>query len=344
MESLNKKVKGIKELEKVSSEMSIMDVEFYDGSVAKYVSSYTSALNFLDKDVIVELRDDLFQGKVCKYIAQLTLTSVTSTLSREKDIKLYSEQTGEIFSTIAFEDIPDSGVLGAILFCTNVKLEKSDRSTWFRFTCLDRNRKSCNVRLFDPIRDTADFIGRYVSMDIRKGNIDYIARKVSIESGRAPEANPEIRIAKSFIFDVVKDYPDITEFLNKSQLLDYIEKYNLDEDIEPGYELVRLAIELEQIRNLKNVTKEIDIHAMMKKSLLDRGYCISDNETTVKSKELQNIYEAIKLNAIGSKMEMHLIDPNTTINTAEINLIKDFRSIANTIAKVNRTYFYDKIK
>lgn len=344
MESQNKRVKSVKELEKVSKDMSIIDIEFYDNSIAKYVSSYSSALSFIDKDVIVELRDDIFKGQVCKYISQLTMTSVTTTLTKEQDLKLYSEETGEIFSTIAFEDIPDSGVMGAILFCTNVQYQKSDKSTWFKFTCLDRNRKSCNVRLFDPIRDTANFIGRYLSMDIRKGNIDYIARKVSIQPGIAPEANPEIRIAKAFIFDVVKEYEDIVNFLNTSQILDYVEKYNLEEDIEPGYEMVRLAIELEQIRNLKNVTKEVDIHAMMKKVLLDRGYCISDNETTVKSKALQNIYEAIKLNAIDSKMVMHLIDPDTKLNTAEINLIKDFRSIANTIAKVNRTYFFDRIK
>lgn len=344
METQYKKIKSINKLEDISSDMCIMDVVFTDNTSAKYVSSYSNALNFLDKDVAIELRDDLFHGRVEKFISTLSVTTVATTLDRDTNFKLYSEDAGQIYSTIAFPDIPDSGVMGAIMFCTNVKLERSDKSTWFRFTCLDRNRKSCNVRLFDPIRDTANFIGRYVKMDIRKGKFDYIATKVSIEMGTAPEANPEIRVARAFILDIIKDYPTIMDFVTHSNILDYIEKYNIDEEIEPGYEMVRLAIELEQIRNFNNITNGLDVQAMMKACILYRGYCISDNDSTVKSKPLQNIYVAIQNNGIKSKMEMHLLDRETELRTAEYELLNDIRGIADKIVKVNRTYFYDKIK
>lgn len=342
-ESQVKTVKGITELDKVNSTTSIMDVKFTDESSAKYISTYSSALNFIDKEVIVELRDDFFQGKIVPFIAQLTVTSVTNVISREADMKLYTEDTGETYATVAFGDIPEAGAIGAILFCTNVKFEKSDRAYWCTLTCLDRNRRSCQVRLFEPDRDTANYINRYVEMNIKKRKTFFNATKVSIRQGLAPAANPEIQLAKTFILDVVKDEKFILEFLEKTKLLEYIEKYNFDEVIEPGYEMVRLAIEIEMIRNLKNVTKDLDISAMLKYAIVRRGYCTTHNEDTVKSKNVQNLYFAIQNGLIKSKLDMCLLDKESEKVVPEKEILEDFHSLANKIALVNRTYFYDKL-
>lgn len=321
-----------------------MKVTFTDETSALYVSNYSSALDFIGKEVLVDFREDIYKGTVEKYIAQLSHTSVTTVLDRETDMKLYTEDTGEIYSTISFGDVPDFGITGAIVFCTNAIFEKSDKSDWVKFTCLDRNRKSGNVRLFKPMRDRANFINRYIQLNIKKGKIDFITDKVELAPGRAPEPNPEIKVAKTFILDIVRDEPEIMEYINKTQILDFIEKYNLDEEIEPGYEMVRLAIEIEQIRNLKNVTKDLNISSMMKYAILRRGYCITNNGKTVKSKELQNLYMAIEHNGIKSPLEMCLIDPLNSNIVPEKEILEDIHNISNKLALVNRTYFYDRIK
>lgn len=324
--------------------MSLMEVIFTDDTSAIYTADYSRALSFLNKEVIVELRDDVYHGTIRKFISTLTQTTVTNVLSRESNLKLFAEDSREIFSTIAWGDITEAGATGALLFCTNVQFEKSDKAYWAKLTCLDRNRQSAIVRLFSPERDSANYNGRYIKMTLKKSKNYFNATRVELEQGMAPAVNPEIQIAKTFILDVLRPYEDIIQYLEKTRLLEYIERYNLDEDIEPGYEMVRLAMEVEMIDNLKNVTNQLNIGAMLKHAVIGRSYCITNDGKIVKSKRLQNLYMAIEHKVIKSALDMCLLDPENERVVPERGILESFHNLASQLALVNRTYFHDRIK
>lgn len=345
MESQIKVVKTITELEKVGNTgRSFLKLEFEDGDSAIMLSNMSTTLKYLNQQVLVSFREDFYQRAVHKFVNEITVESREVTLSQTENIRLYSEESGQIMSTISFKDVSESGFKQAVVFCTNSKIERSDKATWCRLVCLDKDRMSANIRLFDPIGWKEDYNNKYLRLDIKKGKIDFISTRAEIMHEISFKQNPEIVIAKTFIMNTIKDYPEIVEFVNRTKILDYIQVYNVDEDIEPGYEMVRLATEIGIIQYLVNVTKNLNIEALLKNAILRRAYCTITDENVVQSKAAKNLIYGIVNKGVTSKKDMCLIDKENTREIPEKEVRDCIENLANVIIKANRTYFYEDIE
>lgn len=259
---------SIVRMKEVSEDTDILRVEIDNDVKAYMIFNYAESLVFLNKEVIVSYRKDIYEGKIELFINTLTIPVKVTTLDREAGIKLFTDQSDNN-SNVSFMDLaPGSTMLGAVMYCISSSYESSDRAVWMELKVRDRAGRVAKLRLFDPEFGVAKFDGMYIKANIKRNDYGLNTKEISLMDLEFPP-NPEIQIARTYIENYFIGDADMLAVLQRTKLLDFMQDYV---ELELGYALLRAAIQLDILSELRNVFNEVNFKAISYAIMMQYGY------------------------------------------------------------------------
>lgn len=261
------KLTKIELLESYATEQQLMRLTFDDGKDSAYIIwSHANLVQYLNDEVIATFRQDMYNGTISKFVNTIAKVGVVHTLERSNNVKLYVDVTDN-HSNIRFKEIEDGGTaVNAIVYVTDIRFDSSARAEWADLTVMDQARKIAQLRIFSPDSKIQDFKGRYVMCDIRKNRYGLSTDSVVTVDNAFP-FSPEVEISERFLMDAFAEDADILTLLAETKFADFAKKVV---DLEPGYILVRLAIELDVASELANLVKEVDVDLIKRCLLIEK--------------------------------------------------------------------------
>ena len=254
-------------LESYATEQQLMRLTFDEGKDSAYIIwSHANLVQYLNDEVIATFRQDMYNGTISKFVNTIAKVGVVHTLERSNNVKLYVDVTDN-HSNIRFKEIEDGGTaVNAIVYVTDIRFDSSARAEWADLTVMDQARKIAQLRIFSPDSKIQDFKGRYVMCDIRKNRYGLSTDSVVTVDNAFP-FSPEVEISERFLMDAFAEDADILTLLAETKFADFAKKVV---DLEPGYILVRLAIELDVASELANLVKEVDVDLIKRCLLIEK--------------------------------------------------------------------------
>lgn len=261
------KLTKIELLESYATEQQLMRLTFDEGKDSAYIIwSHANLVQYLNDEVIATFRQDMYNGTISKFVNTIAKVGVVHTLERSNNVKLYVDVTDN-HSNIRFKEIEDGGTaVNAIVYVTDIRFDSSTRAEWADLTVMDQARKIAQLRIFSPDSKIQDFKGRYVMCDIRKNRYGLSTDSVVTVDNAFP-FSPEVEISERFLMDAFAEDADILTLLAETKFADFAKKVV---DLEPGYILVRLAIELDVASELANLVKEVDVDLIKRCLLIEK--------------------------------------------------------------------------
>ena len=261
------KLTKIELLESYATEQQLMRLTFDEGKDSAYIIwSHANLVQYLNDEVIATFRQDMYNGTISKFVNTIAKVGVVHTLERSNNVKLYVDVTDN-HSNIRFKEIEDGGTaVNAIVYVTDIRFDSSARAEWADLTVMDQARKIAQLRIFSPDSKIQDFKGRYVMCDIRKNRYGLSTDSVVTVDNAFP-FSPEVEICERFLMDAFAEDADILTLLAETKFADFAKKVV---DLEPGYILVRLAIELDVASELANLVKEVDVDLIKRCLLIEK--------------------------------------------------------------------------
>lgn len=261
------KLTKIELLESYATEQQLMRLTFDEGKDSAYIIwRHANLVQYLNDEVIATFRQDMYNGSIAKFVNTIAKVGVVHTLERSNNVKLYVDVTDN-HSNIRFKEIEDGGTaVNAIVYVTDIRFDSSARAEWADLTVMDQARKIAQLRIFSPDSKIQDFKGRYVMCDIRKNRYGLSTDSVVTVDNAFP-FSPEVEISERFLMDAFAEDADILTLLAETKFADFAKKVV---DLEPGYILVRLAIELDVASELANLVKEVDVDLIKRCLLIEK--------------------------------------------------------------------------
>ena len=261
------KLTKIELLESYATEQQLMRLTFDEGKDSAYIIwSHANLVQYLNDEVIATFRQDMYNGSIAKFVNTIAKVGVVHTLERSNNVKLDVDVTDN-HSNIRFKEIEDGGTaVNAIVYVTDIRFDSSARAEWADLTVMDQARKIAQLRIFSPDSKIQDFKGRYVMCDIRKNRYGLSTDSVVTVDNAFP-FSPEVEISERFLMDAFAEDADILTLLAETKFADFAKKVV---DLEPGYILVRLAIELDVASELANLVKEVDVDLIKRCLLIEK--------------------------------------------------------------------------
>lgn len=260
-------------VEHFQQEIDMCRIEIDNGSDSAYIIwNYTNLLTYLGEEIICTFRQDIYRGTPAKFVNTLAKVGVVHTLEREDNIKLYVDKLDN-HCTISFRDIAEGHTVERVtVYVVDVTMDSSARATWWDLTVQDRDRKIATLRLFNPEGSDSDYKGRYILCDIRRNKYGFSTDAiVTVDSSFS--YSPEVLVAESFI---TKTFADDSQALNAMQSVNFIETAKRYVAEEPGYLLVRLAMELDIANEMANLTRDVPVSLLRHALLLDKFWVLNN--------------------------------------------------------------------
>lgn len=325
---------SITKLEDLSGGIEILLVTIDEDIKAYMIFNYADSLQFLNQEVIVSYRKDIYQGKIETFINTLTIPVKVTTLDKEDNIKLYTEQTDNN-SNVCIADLQyGQTMIGAILYCV-ASSYNSKNTVWMELKVRDRAGKISTLRLFDPESYKLRYDGIYIKANIKRSKWGLTSEAIAPMSLEfAP--NPELKICRVFIERYFLEDHVMGNILDRTKLLDHMESHI---DIELGYLLVRAAIEINILEGLKDVFKEVDFKAVSYAILMQYGY-VTKEEAGSYSTLLKSITFTLqqKMPADTASKVLSILDVNEEgmEPTAEKRLFSKINDLAKEIINIRK--------
>lgn len=266
------KITKVSLLQKFDTELDLCELEFDNGADRAYIIwNYTNLMTYNGEEAIVTFRMDMYKGSAARFVNTLAKVGVVHTLEREDNIKLYVDKLDN-HCTICFRDIAEGHTVQRVtVYVVNVDMDSSARATWWDLTIQDRDRKLARLRLFNPEGSDSDYKGRYILCDISRNKYGFSTNAIVTVDSQFPYS-PEVAVAETFI---TKTFAEDTGALQAMQSTSFIEIAKRYVSEEPGYVLVRLAMELDIANELVNLTGDVDVALIKQCLLLDKFWVLN---------------------------------------------------------------------
>ena len=325
------KLTKIELLESYATEQQLMHLTFDEGKDSAYIIwSYANLVQYLNDEVIATFRQDMYNGTVAKFVNTIAKVGVVHTLERSNNVKLYVDVTDN-HSNIRFKEIEDGGTaVNAIVYVTDIRFDSSARAEWADLTVMDQARKIAQLRIFSPDSKIQDFKGRYVMCDIRKNRYGLSTDSVVTVDNAFP-FSPEVEISERFLMDAFAEDADILTLLAETKFADFAKKVV---DLEPGYILVRLAIELDVASELANLVKEVDVD-LIKRCLLIEKFNVFQ-QTSPYRNDIVTFVTASRYRFDHKNEVLLTLYSDEEKFSMERVVLKQVREMANTIINVKK--------
>lgn len=259
---------SIVKVKEISQDIDVLKVTIDDTVEAYMIYMYAESLVFLNQEVIVSYRKDLLDGKIETFINTLTIPVKVNTLDRDDGIKLYVQREDNNSNCCLYDICEGESMVKAILYCISTEYESSVKAVWLTLKVRDRAGRVAKLRLFDYDNRDADYSGTYIQANIKRTKYGFNTDMIEpVDLNFAP--NPEVDIAKTYITRHFGADVHMTSLLNRTRLLDFMEEYV---ELEKGYALVRAAIELDILQELKNTMESVNFKALEYAVICRYGY------------------------------------------------------------------------
>jgi hypothetical protein len=261
------KLTKIEKVGSYSDTQQLIYLIFDDGADAAYmIWTYDNLVPYLNEEVIATFRQDMYNGRIEKFVNTLAKVNVVHTLEKENNFKLYVDAI-DSNSTVMFRDITEGAtVFGAIVYVVDVKLGSSINAKWADLTVMDKARKLSRLRMFSVENTVNALRGRYIQCDIHKNSYG-LSTELCVTCDSTFLHNPEVELSERFLLNMFAGVPDILTLLVDSNFIAIAKKFI---DMEPGYVLVRLATELDIAAELTNLLKDVDVDLVKRCLLIDK--------------------------------------------------------------------------
>lgn len=266
---------SVVKLNNITEDIDMMLVTIDNDIKAYMVGNYADTLQFVDVEVIVSYRKDIYEGKIETFINTLTIPVKVNVLDRDTNFKLYSN-IEDNNSNVCFADILEGQIsYNAVVYCIDSMYESSPNATWMTLKIRDKAGRIAKVRLFDYDNDKAYYGGIYVKMTLRRTKYGFTTQEIIPVQSDFP-VNPEIDICRTYIENYFAGDTYIADVFNKTKLLDCMYASIAEER---GYSMVRAAIELDILSSLKNDLNDIDFKAVSYALIMKYGYLTKSSKS-----------------------------------------------------------------
>lgn len=300
--------------------------------------NYNDTMEFINKKVIVEFREEMVEGKIASVVNNITVVNQVTGIERTDKLKLYTDHEYTIGANVIFKNIQEGETVDkAIVLCKLAEKESSDRASWVKLTVLDKNRNIGYIRVFDADGDGKAFEGKYIKCAVRKTKFGFNATDVYVKDDVSVSQNPKVKIAREYVEANVAEDETLYSYISKFNLLDKIELYNHEEGEEQGMLMVRLAMEISFINEMENLTNEVDLEMLRRLAVASKSYVVSTPDTTTYSKTLQSII-ALTTHTISKdrKLLVALDDSaESPIKIIEREIYDNIQSLAKSLIKIS---------
>lgn len=293
-------VTSIRKIEGVAKKLDLMDIVI-DNIPYKLFGDYPSIIKYIDMAVLYSTMPDIYQGKRIERIVDLAEKRVVTTTNATKESRLLPASTDVDpicnfdMSTLHVSMKQERVILYLSAFAENA----SDKSKWFELKVVDVRSRVYNLRYYSSfgraMEETRDvlstLLGHYIITDVV--NTIYgiqVAKSSEIELHPVDVVlKPEVEIAVKIIEDVCSGDKELLEYMNSYS---YIPKMKTLINVEPGYYLIAVAMELSIITAVENITDTINRRTLIRTAITSRGYLI-DKQNEL-SKPILNINKILR--------------------------------------------------
>ncbi len=319
---------NVKRIESLA-DTDVLEVTIDDTETALWIYPMTDAIQYVGKEVIVSYRNDMYKGNVRQFINTFVEPCKVSVLDRKEGIRLYAEFVDN-YSNISFHDIGIGETKnGCIVYCVSQRFETSERAVWITLTVRDKLFRVSRLRLFN-YDVKADFTGKYVMCAITRNEYGLRTDMIAPAQGECPD-NYEISIAHDYVLSYFADDDTAKALLNGSGLLHKLQEHM---DIEKGYLLVRLAVELSLCDSLYNVTNSVDIEAISHTLLADKLFVLKPQSKL--SSDARNIILASGVKWKNAVVVMGLLDGSSDLELPERAVYYGIKAMAESVIRANK--------
>jgi hypothetical protein len=263
----------------------------------------------------------------------MTIPMRVTTLDKKENIRLYVDQSDN-HSNVSFCDIPvGSSTLNSIVYCISHTYMSSPGASWALLVVRDQSMRIANLRLFDYDYNKYNFSGMYIKVDLRRTDYGFTTKLVYPMDNEIPD-NPEIQIAYDHVLQQFAEQEDVLDFITTSRILDTLKSYV---DVERGYLLVKLAMELNVADSLINLTSSVNREVIKKALIFDKAF-VTQSSTTF-SKSFKNVITASQSQITHRKEVISLLDPETENKFPEQLVYKEIKDFVTSIIKTKKEAF-----
>ena len=305
-----------------------------DNTVEAYwFYDYARSLEFVDKEVIVDYRDDIYKGDMRRFINTFVRPNVISTLDRKEGFKLYCEQEDNN-ANLSFNEIAEGeNRMGCIVFCVSCEFKSSANAVWQELLIRDKSMHVAKLRCFDYDNTEADFAGKYILTSLARSKFGFQTDLIKPIQGECPE-NPEIALASQYILNYFADDAIAMDFITKTSFIDFMKEHV---DFELGYGLMRLAMELSMCDTLNNIARDLDVKSIGHILLMNYAHV---TRSSVLSPAINNIFIAQQYQWPNRKLVVTALDKEKEVKSPESTVVNSIRETVDNILKVRKGVTY----
>lgn len=320
---------SITKINTLSDGTDVLNVTIDNDVQAFWFYEYAKALEYVNKEVIVEYRKDVYNGQLCAFIATFTVPTKINTLEKKDNIRLYCDQIDNN-SNLVFEEVEIGETkMGCIVYCISQEYKSSPNAVWMELLIRDKRMHVAKLRLFDYENKNVVLEGQYIMTSLSRNQYGFQSEMIKPVTGEVGP-NPEIDIAKQFIMNYFADDEVSLNYISTTRVLDFLEEAI---DYEKGYGLMRLAMELSMVDNLVNITQDIDVSAIGRALLASRGYM---TRTSALSNIVNNVNLALKYSWDNRKEVLMLLDVPSEESIPEMTIMQSIKDTVNNILEIRK--------
>ena len=310
----------------------LLEVTIDNEVTALWFYSYADALQFLNQDVIVDYRKDVYDGQIRQFIKTFTIPTIVNTLDKKDNFKLFLDQVDNQCN-LAFSEI-DIGEsrLGCIVFCVAQEYKSSTNAVWMELLIRDKTMHVAKLRIFDYENKQAQLAGRYIIGPMSRSKYGFQSDEMSPAPGDI-RVNPEIDLAVQFIQNYFCNDIVAMQYMNKLQMLDMMKEYI---DYEKGYALMRMAMELSMCDVLSNIANDVDVTTAGHIILTSYGHTTRTN--SILSRSVNNVFLAQQFPFPNKKDVVTSLDESLEKHEPVYNVVKQIQKTVNTILEIRKGF------
>lgn len=293
---------------------------------------YADSLQYVNQEVIVEYRKDIYNGQMRQFIKTFTIPTVVNTLDKKDNFKLFLDQRDDKCSLSFNEIAVGESRLGCIVYCSHQEFKSSANATWMELLIRDKLMRVAKLRVFDPEDPNAELAGHYIVCPLSRSKYGFQSDNVHVAPGDAME-NPEIELARQYIQNYFSDDVVAMGYINKIQMFDMLKEYV---DYERGYVLMRMAMELALCDAMRNIANDVDLTAAGHVILTSFGYATRPN--SVLSKTVNNVFLAQQFQFPNKNVVVTCLDEGLEEHDPVYTVVKKIKDTVDTILSIRKGF------
>lgn len=326
-------VNSIKKIETIKQRLDYMEIVI-DNVPYKMFGEHAKMIKYVSNSVIYETAPDIYQGKMIERVVDLVEERVITKTEADTTCKLLSDERDvNPVCNFEFASLPiGNKQSGVICYLSSFIENCSDKARWYDLRIVDMRSRVYTLRYFSSFSQASEetkkiltnLLGRYIRTDIVYNQYGYqVQNSKEIELYPVDVVlKPEVEVACSIILNECRDDAQLMEYIRTFSVVPKLKEII---DIEAGYHLVGIAMELSMIKAVGNITDTFVRRTLVRAAVTSRGYLI--DRTNNFSKPILNVNKVLR-SALKNDLELvnilDAVSPNTDATKRMYILISKF--------------------